>query len=159
MEDDFSGIKGETLKECIRATEPWENIESANWSVTEGPSLLKHNQHYFIVYSANHFKSPDYAVGYATSNSPYGPWKKYKGNPILRREHVEQNGTGHGDFFQDDDGELFYVFHTHQTDSTVGPRKTAIVKAHFSRPKQETATGAVQLRMDESSFYVSETAD
>lgn len=152
MEDDFSGIKEETLQECIQATETWENIENAKWSVTEGPSVLKHKEHYFLVYSANHFRSPDYAVGYATSKSPYGPWEKYDGNPILRREQIGHNGTGHGDFFWDEDGTLNYVFHTHQSDSAVGSRKTAVVQARFAKPEGENTSAPAQIKIDEDSF-------
>lgn len=153
MKDDFSGIKEETLTECIQATETWENIENDKWSVTEGPSVLKHGEKYYLVYTANHFKRPDYAVGYAVSDNPYGPWKKYEGNPILRREHVNQNGTGHGDFFRNKEGQLMYVFHTHKSDTEVAPRKTAIVKTSFSENKKSNARGSDLLKIDESTSY------
>lgn len=149
MKDDLSGIKEETLTECIQATETWENIEKDKWSVTEGPSVLKRGEKYYLVYTANHFKRPDYAVGYAVSDNPYGPWEKYEGNPILRREHVNQNGTGHGDFFQNKKGELMYVFHTHKSETEVAPRKTAVVKAEFSN--DDTSKKEI-LKINEDSF-------
>ena len=136
LEDDFSAIKPETLTQCITATEEWENIENARWTVTEGPSVLKHDGLYYLVYSTNHFRSKDYAVGYAVSESPYGPWDKFEGNPILRREHVNQPGTGHGDFLFGEDG-LYYVLHTHNSDTAVGPRRTALVKAEFIDSQNE----------------------
>jgi xylan 1,4-beta-xylosidase len=148
MKDDFSGIKQETLRECITATENWENIENARWSVIEGPSVLKHKGLYYLVYSANHFKSKDYAVGYAISDNPYGPWEKYQGSPIIRRDHVNQPGTGHGDFFRDNDQDLYYVFHTHNSDTAIGPRKTAIVKAEFVKSKNDND----KLKIDKRSF-------
>ena len=61
----------------------------------EGPSVLKKNGIYYLIYSANHFESKNYGVGYATSDSPVGPWTKYVGNPILQRVY-ELMGTGHG---------------------------------------------------------------
>ena len=76
MKDDFSAILPETLHECITASEPWENTANSNWPVTEGPSILKHKKLYYLFYTANDFRNPDYAVGYATSSTPYGPWKK-----------------------------------------------------------------------------------
>lgn len=149
MTDDFSAIKPETLHECITATEDWENT-THGYPVTEGPSILKHKNLYYFVYTANDFRNPDYAVGYAVSSSPYGPWKKYSGNPILSRKNIGKNGTGHGDFIKDDKGNLLYVFHTHNSDTKVTPRTTAIVKAMFSKDK---STGIDKLLIDEKSFY------
>lgn len=150
MKDDFSAIKPETLRECIAATEPWENTAGAKWPVAEGPTVLKHNGLYYLTYSANDFRNPDYAVGYATSKSPLGPWLKSEGNPIISRNHIGATGTGHGDFLKDSKGDLLYVLHTHQSDSTVGPRKTAIVKAAFSNTPTAAADG---LTIDKASFF------
>lgn len=72
MTDDFSAIKPETLRECINATEDWENTTHA-YPVAEGPSILKHNNLYYFVYTANDFRNPDYSVGYAVSTSPTDP--------------------------------------------------------------------------------------
>jgi beta-xylosidase len=126
MNSDLSSIKPETIKECIEASEGWENTANSKWSVAEGPSILKFNNVYYLFYSANDFRSPDYAVGYATSKSPLGPWVKHEGNPILSKEMVGTNGPGHGDFFSDGN-ELFYVFHTHNSNEKVHFRKTALV--------------------------------
>lgn len=152
MKDDFSAIKPETLKECISAEEPWENTENAPWSVAEGPSILKHDHLYYFIYSANDFRNPDYAVGYAVSNSPYGPWKKYSGNPVLSKENMRAYGTGHGDFVEGDEGDLYFVFHTHHSDKEVHPRKTAVVKAKFTE-SQKSSGGMDALVMDKESFY------
>jgi xylan 1,4-beta-xylosidase len=151
MTDDFSSIKPETLQECIAAEEPWENTQNVAWPVAEGPSILKHQGLYYFVYSTNDFRNPDYAVGYAVSNNPYGPWEKYAGNPILSREDVGENGTGHGDFTTDRQGNLYYVLHTHYSDSTVSPRRTALVKARFAEPEADGEPD--RLVMDEESFY------
>lgn len=150
LEDDFSGIKPETLKECIDANELWEDTQHVEWPVAEGPTVLKHNGLYYLIYSANDFRNIDYAVGYATSDSPLGPWKKHEGNPILSRKDIGENGTGHGDLLKDNHGDLWYVFHTHNSDSVVAPRRTAIVKAGFSDKND--------LTIDKNSFYFLETA-
>jgi xylan 1,4-beta-xylosidase len=131
LNDDFQSIKEGTLKECITATEHWENIDNAPWTVTEGPSIIKHNKLYYFVYTANDFRSPNYAVGYAVSSSPYGPWKKSADNPIINKLIVGKNGPGHGDFFTDAKGKLHYVFHTHNSSTKATPRITAIVDAGF----------------------------
>lgn len=147
MTDDFSAILPETLHECITATEPWENTAKATWPVTEGPSVLKHNGIYYLVYTANDFRNPDYAVGYATSNSPLGPWKKYEGNPIIQKNLVGINGTGHGDFFFKGK-DLYYVFHTHYSNDKPTPRRTALIKMKFAK----TESGIDRLEAEQKSF-------
>ncbi len=62
----------------------------------EGPTVVKLDDLYYLFYSANHFKNIDYAVGYATSTSPYGPWKKHANNPIIHRSIVHENGSDMG---------------------------------------------------------------
>lgn len=141
MEDDLQSIKPETVRECISATEYWENTANASWPVTEGPSVLKYRGVYYLFYTANDFRNPDYATGYATSNSPVGPWKKFKGNPILEKSSIGVNGTGHGDFVNAQN-KLFYVFHTHYNNSRVAPRRTAIVEMNWKGEGQTIALEA-----------------
>jgi beta-xylosidase len=156
MEDDFSAIKPATLKECITATSLWENTANSKWPVTEGPSVIKHNNIYYLFYTANDFRNPDYAVGYATSNSPYGPWEKYAGNPIISKKNIGINGTGHGDFVKDEQNNLIYVFHTHFSDSAAKPRRTTMIKIKFVKDKSK---GIDQVKVDEKSFHFATTKD
>ncbi|WP_371824277.1 glycoside hydrolase family 43 protein [Lutibacter sp. A64] len=143
MNEDFKSIKPETLKECINAKENWENTEKVEWPVAEGPTVFKHNGLYYLLYSANDFRNPDYAVGYATSKEPIGPWEKSKDNPIISQSNTNYSGSGHGDVFYDKNGNMNYVLHTHYSEENVQPRKTAILKLYFK---------GKQLMVDENSF-------
>ena len=62
MTEDLLGIKEETLTQCVAAEESWETIQG---KAAEGPSVLKIKGIYNLLYSANDYKSHDYAVGYA----------------------------------------------------------------------------------------------
>lgn len=135
LKSDLSDIEESTVKECLHAELPWENTANSKWPVSEGPTVLKHKKLYYLFYSANDYHNIDYAVGYATSASPLGPWKKSDDSPIISRKNIGVNGTGHGDFFTDTHGQLYYVFHTHNNNTTANPRKTAIVKAIFTKDK------------------------
>ena len=122
MNSDLKSVKEETLRECIKADASWE-LQQAK--VAEGPSLLKRNGVYYLIYSANHFRSQDYAVGYATATSPLGPWRKYDGNPILCRDKdmaAGLVGTGHGAPFLCRDGSYKYIYHAHSSVNRVEPR-------------------------------------
>jgi beta-xylosidase len=101
--------------ELIKPTEPWE-MKSGH--VTEGPFILKHQGTYYLVYSGTGASSPNYAVGYATSKSPAGPFIKHPGNPIVHRGDGVF-GPRHGCVTRDAKGNLWHVYHQ-QRDETPG---------------------------------------
>lgn len=139
MKSDLSDVIAGTSRECISGVEKWENTENTNWPVVEGPTVTKQGKCYYLIYSANDFRSKDYAVGYAIAESPLGPWKKHIGNPIISRETLHVNGPGHGDLFLDKSGNYKYVLHTHYTAETVAPRRTAIMDFKFVGKPNEPA--------------------
>lgn len=151
MEDDLSAIKPETLTESIHATKPWENTANVGWTVTEGPTVFKNGDLYYMLYSANDFTNKDYAVGYATSASPLGPWNKENNSPFISQQILNYPGTGHGDLFYSPSGEMYYVFHTHFSTVKVDPRKTAIVPLSL-----EAGKIAVKPNAEMSWLYVKE---
>jgi beta-xylosidase len=128
MTDDFSRIKPETYKECISATpRTWEYMDSLSVGIAEGPTVIKKKGLYYLFYSVNDFRNKNYAVGYATSTNVYGPWARYPGNPIIDRKVTGQPGNGHGDIVTGKGNKMYYVFHTHHSETVVAPRKTAII--------------------------------
>ncbi|MBB4802759.1 beta-xylosidase [Flavobacterium nitrogenifigens] len=145
INDDLQSIKPETLTECISGVLPWENTQNVSWPVTEGPTVLKHNGLYYMIYSANDFRNPDYAVGYATAKSPLGPWEKAADSPIISRKDIGINGVGHGDVFYDKNGKMKYVLHTHYSNNGVSPRKAAIIDIDFEGNK---------IKANAKSFYL-----
>jgi beta-xylosidase len=124
LSDDWLTIKEETLTKCIEASQDWETKMGR---VVEGGSVLKHKNVYYLLYSGNDFKSLDYGVGYATADSPFGPWKKAEGNPILQRPEDGLVGTGHGAYFRDKKNNYKYVFHSHFDTLKVSPRTLHII--------------------------------
>ncbi|MFV8335000.1 glycoside hydrolase family 43 protein [Flavobacterium sp. RSP29] len=147
LNNDLLSIKPETLTECIAAELQWENTQNVNWPVAEGPTVLKKDGLYYLIYSANDFRNPDYAVGYATSKSPLGPWRKSTTSPIISRNLIGENGSGHGDLFLDKDNQLQYVLHTHFSATSEAPRKAAIIEMNFVEKDQE-----LQLQAKKESF-------
>lgn len=134
LKDDLSAIDTTTLRECISAVvnpQPWENTQPVKWTVTEGPTVIKRGKKYYMFYSANDFRNPDYAVGYAVADHPLGPWKKSEQNPVISRQMTGINGPGHGDIFTDNKGKMYYVFHTHYSNEKVAPRRTAMLQISF----------------------------
>ena len=135
LTEDLEAIKPATLKECINAQKGWEDTQNVEWLVAEGPTVFKKDELYYLLYSANDFRNPDYAVGFATSTSPLGPWKRMNENPIISRKNTGENGSGHGDLFTGKDGDTYYVFHAHNSNTSVHPRKTALIKLDIDSSK------------------------
>ena len=144
MNDDLRSMKEETARECIAVNDKgWENTAEGKWGVSEGPTVVKLDGTYYMFYSCNDFRSIDYAIGYATAKSPLGPWKKHK-KPIVSRHLTGENGTGHGDLFRDGDGRWMYVLHTHNSNSKVSPRRTAMVELVKKGKKFEMVPGSLR---------------
>jgi xylan 1,4-beta-xylosidase len=130
--------------EVIRPNEPWE---MASGHVTEGPFMLKRDGKYFLMYSGSGADSPNYAIGYATSDSPRGPFKKFSGNPIAHRVDGIY-GPGHHCVVTGPDGKLWMVYHQKYNDRTNFRRFLAIdpiwfdagvIHAKVSRGTEELA--------------------
>ena len=120
MSKDLSDLKGEPIL-TIQPSQNWEGLED-DWQWNEGPFVFKNEGIYYLLYSANYFGSPDYAIGYATSSNPLGPWIKYEGNPILSKDlSIGVSGPGHCSITDSPDrSELFVVYHTHTFPSSPG---------------------------------------
>lgn len=125
LEDDWVTIKEETLTMCLETSD--SGWETSLGKVNEGASVIKRDDVYYMLYSANDFRSQDYGVGYAIATSPLGPWKKSAENPILQTPTNGLVGTGHGAYFEDKDGKGKYVFHAHHDVQKVSPRLMHIV--------------------------------
>jgi hypothetical protein len=77
---------------------------------------------YYLTYSANNFENEYYGVGYATSRSPLGPWRKSPTNPVLSQDPAKGlYSTGHGSVVASPDGTQLYYVH-HGRPSTTSPR-------------------------------------
>jgi GH43 family beta-xylosidase len=101
----------------------WESrsvtAREVNRRWTEGSVTFKKGNIYFIMYSANYFGGQHYAVGYGTSASPLGPFKKALNNPVLQKNTGiggSVTGTGHNSITYSPDGkEMFCVYHGRTT--------------------------------------------
>ena len=125
LNPDFNSVVGEPVlllqppKSLNDKNAEWENrsvtLDSVNRRWTEGSYLFKHKDLYYMMYSANHYADENYAIGYATSKSPLGPFKKSDNNPILEKNSDKGGivtGTGHNSVLQLKDREkMFCVYH------------------------------------------------
>lgn len=111
----------------------WEHpLRQETWN--EGPFVLKHDNLYYLMYSANMFLDPDYGVGYAVADNPMGPFTKYENNPILSKNlEIGVSGPGHNSVTTGLDGETLYmVYHIHaDPERPSGNRQMSIDRLYF----------------------------
>ena len=125
LKPDFSGVIGEPVlllcppKKMSDAQAEWESRSVTSGAVnrrwTEGSFIIKKDGLYYMMYSANFFGGEDYAVGYAVSDSPLGPFRKSEDNPVLEKDTPEGgtvSGVGHNSITWSKDGKrMFCVYH------------------------------------------------
>jgi len=149
LEKDFSGIIGDPIlllrpPVTQNAATEWESrsvtAHEANRRWTEGSTLFKHSDTYYITYSANNFDGENYAVGYATSKTPLGPFIKSVNNPILQK-NGSVTGTGHNSITWSPNGkEMLCVYHGRIKD-TGHQRVVFIDKMYFDKSGNLTIDG------------------
>jgi GH43 family beta-xylosidase len=142
LDDDLTLLKGNPIL-LTRPEQEWEIRSGPEWRWNEGPFVLKHNDRYYLMYSANFFMSRDYSVGYAVAERPMGPFVKAAHNPILFTNVPEISGPGHNSVTTSPDGsELFIVYHIH-TDAQKpgGDRQVCIDRMGFREDGSLYVTG------------------
>jgi len=141
VKPDLSEIIGEpvlVLRPPVQlddAQSEWESRSVTTGEVnrrwSEGPFALKQGDTYYLMYSANFFGGKNYAVGYATSKSPFGPFEKSTDNPVLEK-NVEKGGivtgTGHNSVTWSKDGQQMYCVYHARTEKTGDERVVFIDK-------------------------------
>lgn len=125
LKPDFSGVIGEPVlllrppKTMDDKNAEWESrsvtSKEVNRRWTEGSYTFKHEGTYYMMYSANYYGGENYAVGYATADSPLGPYKKAENNPVLEKntdKGGDVTGTGHNSLvFAEDSTRIYTVYH------------------------------------------------
>lgn len=143
IKPDFSDIIGEPkllLRPPLKmgVSDDWESRSVTSREVnrrwTEGSYLFKEGHTYYMMYSANNFDGKNYAIGYATSKSPLGPFKKASNNPILQKNGLV-TGTGHNSMAYSRDGKQRYCVYHGRTEATGHQRLV------FIDPMEITADG------------------
>ncbi|WEG12832.1 glycoside hydrolase family 43 protein [Pullulanibacillus sp. KACC 23026] len=136
MNDNLTKVLGEP-KLLLQPDQDWEGL-NGDYQWNEGPYMLKHDNKYYLMYSANYFASSDYAIGYAVSDSPMGPFKKAEENPILKKDLKHGiSGPGHNSVTVGPDGKTLYiVYHTHtDPNNPSGDRQLNIDRLYFDYGK------------------------
>ena len=108
LAEDGKSVSG-TPTELLRDNSAWEG------KVVEGPSIVRSNGYFHMLYSGGLFggtRGCNYALGVARSKSLLGPWEKNPANPIVRGG----NGwkcPGHGTIYNAGPSGLTAIYHAY----------------------------------------------
>ncbi|WP_158534913.1 family 43 glycosylhydrolase [Mucilaginibacter hurinus] len=158
----------------------WENQGSFNEythvSWIEGPYMTKHNDTYYLQYSAPGTDMKTYAVGVYRSKYPLGPFTYDETSPVLKNKGGLINGTGHHSIINGPDGSL-WCFYTMLVNNwhfferriamdhvtfdkeghmvIIGPTETPQMAPGFNKDLKKNQTGSIPLSVDKLKTNVS----
>ncbi|MCE5205333.1 MAG: glycoside hydrolase family 43 protein [Porphyromonadaceae bacterium] len=154
ISDDFTSVIGEPvllLQPPTTMDDPQTEWESrsvtageVNRRWTEGSFAFPFNDKIYIMYSANFFGGEHYAVGYAVSNNPLGPFVKASNNPVLEKNTGrggDVTGTGHNMIFQSKDKSKMYCVYHGRTSKTGNKRVVFLDEAKIDEQGLLTIDG------------------
>ena len=131
ISNDFTTIIGEPVlllqppKTMDDTQAEWESRSVTSGEVnrrwTEGSFAFEHDDKIYMMYSANFYGGQHYAVGYATSGNPLGPFQKADNNPVLQKNTAQGGivtGTGHNSITWSHDGKKMYCVYHGRTSKT-----------------------------------------
>jgi len=110
LKRDLSGVLSEPVM-LLRPCQEWEgrSAPTTNRRWNEGSCIVRYGGRYYMMFSANFYRERHYAMGYAVSGSPMGPFVKAEENPIVECTG-EITGPGHGCLIDTPEG-LRAVYH------------------------------------------------
>jgi glycosyl hydrolase family 43/3-keto-disaccharide hydrolase len=75
----------------------------------EGPQMFKRNGRYYLMWSEGGWTGPNYAVSYAISDSPTGPFRRI--DKVLSQDSAVARGSGHNSVLNIPGTDTWYIFY------------------------------------------------
>ena len=101
---DGTGLVPGVATPVLSPSQAWQG------GVIEGPSMVLVGGQYLLFYSANNWKTSEYAVGVAHCSGPLGPCQDLSTTPLLASRSTF-SGPGGPSVFADGQGHLWMAFH------------------------------------------------
>jgi xylan 1,4-beta-xylosidase len=109
----------------------------------EGPWMIKHNDTYYLEYSASGTQWLSYATGVYTSKNPLGPFTYAPNNPVLRKTTGIVTGPAHGSVVKGPDGN-WWQFYTIVLANPPGGRRIGMDPVGFDKDGNLFVHGATE---------------
>lgn len=104
---DLLRMAGKRRRVMVGSRTKWEG------GLIEAPHIVRRRGWYYLFYSGGRCCAPStcrYAMGVARSRSLYGPWRRYRRNPILKSDR-RWICPGHGSVLQTPSGHWWMLYH------------------------------------------------
>jgi len=123
--------------------EPWQG------TIVEAPDMVEVDGAYWVVYSANWYNSPSYAVGIARCAGPAGPCRDTSSAPLLA-SNLQGQGPGEASVFHDDAGVwlLYSPWRSLAPHPDIPPRPVYVTRLGFGPEGPYLAAGAAPSAAD-----------
>ncbi|BDD00652.1 family 43 glycosylhydrolase [Persicobacter psychrovividus] len=117
----------------------WERFGENNYHPTlkegyiEGASMTKHNGKYYLQYGAPGTEFNVYADGVYIGDTPLGPWKYMKSNPMCLKPGGFINGSGHGSTMKDVHGQYWHFASMALASNSHWERRLCMFPTYFDK--------------------------
>ena len=127
---DGLSVTGSAHKIMVGSSKNWEH------GLVEGPRIIRRHEWLYLFYSGGRCCSPPgctYALGVARSKSIYGPWTRFKQNPVLKSDK-EWLCPGHGALVQPPSGHWWLLYNGWRANAPPSEgRQMLLDLVHWSR--------------------------
>lgn len=154
LSPDFDTVIGDPVlllhppKYAVDGEFDWESRSVTSGEVnrrwTEGSFIFREADIYYMMYSANFFGGKHYALGYAVSDHPLGPFIKADNNPVMEKNTHRGgvvSGTGHNSITWSKDGKEMYCVYHGRTTTTGNERVVFIDRMKIEKNGQLVVEG------------------
>lgn len=111
-----------------------ENADSWELLNREGAWVIEHGDRFYLMYSGNFWWTPDYSVGVAVGETPFGPFNRSPDNPLLTKvPDVGIYSTGHHSVVEGwRPGDMLMFYHSRTDKNRETPRLPRYVPIEFN---------------------------
>jgi xylan 1,4-beta-xylosidase len=119
---DGTALTGTPRKILVATGRGWEG------GTVEGPQIIQRKGWNYLFYSGNLCcgANCEYAMGVARSRGLYGPWRRWKRNPILDSSD-DWLCPGHGSVAQSPDGRWWMLYASYNAVGTISPNRSLLL--------------------------------
>jgi beta-xylosidase len=119
---DGTALTGVRRKILTATGRGWEG------GIVEGPQIIRRGHWNYLFYSGNLCCGPncEYAMGVARARGLYGPWRRWKRNPILDSDD-DWLCPGHGSLVQSPNGRWWMLYAGYNAVGTISPVRSLLL--------------------------------
>ena len=119
---DGKALTGAPRKILTATGRGWEG------GIVEGPQIVRRKGWNYLFYSGNTCCGPncEYAMGVARSRGLYGPWRRYRRNPILDSSN-DWLCPGHGSLAQSPNGRWWMLYASYRATDTLSTGRSLLL--------------------------------